>query len=41
MGAGCVLHEVLATAEEAVDDLKIRKQSVLCEVRGEAKGVTF
>ena len=41
MGTGCVLREVLATAVETVDDLKIRRQSVLCEIRGETKGVTF
>jgi len=41
MGADCVLHEVLATAEETVDDLKIRIQRVLYEVRSEAKGTTF
>jgi len=41
MGTGCVLHEVLATAEETVDDLKIRTQRVLCEVRSEAKGATL
>jgi hypothetical protein len=41
VGTGCVLHEVLATAEEAVDDLKIRTRRVLCEVPGEAKGATF
>jgi hypothetical protein len=29
MGTGCVLREVLATAEETVDDVKIRMQSVL------------
>jgi hypothetical protein len=41
MGIGCVLRELLAKAEETVDDLKIGMQSVLCEIRGAAKGVSL